>query len=96
VSYHQIGGHLFRLDGAIHKHEEYERWRDEPHDMNRWDSYRNPSAFSYGYYVETEQYPDGVADVVGYWAEGRIFGGIVVFDRGETETEASIRFAPCW
>ncbi|KAF5001165.1 hypothetical protein FGRMN_1189 [Fusarium graminum] len=32
-------------------------------------------------------YPRGVADVVGYWAESKIFGGAIVFDRGETEKE---------
>ena len=30
------------------------------------------------------QYPDGLADVVGYWAEDRIFGGVVLFDRSQT------------
>ncbi|CAK7221252.1 hypothetical protein SCUCBS95973_004430 [Sporothrix curviconia] len=29
-----------------------------------------------------KRYPRGVADIVGYWAETRIFGGVVVFDRG--------------
>ncbi|POS75812.1 hypothetical protein DHEL01_v205796 [Diaporthe helianthi] len=32
-------------------------------------------------------YPAGIADVVGYWAEARIFGGVVVFDRGPTGVE---------
>lgn len=31
----------------------------------------------------------GVADVVGYWSEGRIFGGVVVFDRGGSEQEVN-------
>lgn len=34
-------------------------------------------------------YPNGLADVVGYWAEARIFGGVVLFDRGESELEVS-------
>lgn len=34
-----------------------------------------------------EQYPMGISDMVGYWAEYRIFGGVVLFDRGESEEE---------
>ena len=33
---------------------------------------------SYGDY---DQYPDGVADKVGYWVEARILGGAVLFNR---------------
>ena len=32
-----------------------------------------------------EQYLRGVPDMVGYWAEYRLFGGVVLFDRGEAE-----------
>ncbi|KAJ4230938.1 hypothetical protein FSOLCH5_004545 [Fusarium solani] len=46
-----------------------------------------PAAFCHMAYVYPDQYPRGVADVAGYWAEGKIFGGVVVFDRGETEQE---------
>ncbi|QSS54125.1 hypothetical protein I7I53_01591 [Histoplasma capsulatum var. duboisii H88] len=38
-------------------------------------------------YEEWRQYPNGVADVVGYWAEYRLFGGVVLFDRGTTGQE---------
>lgn len=31
-----------------------------------------------------------MADVVGYWAEAKIFGGVVVFDRGPSGTEVSL------
>lgn len=34
-----------------------------------------------------EQYPEGAADLPGYWAEDRIFGGVVLFGRGESGTE---------
>lgn len=46
-----------------------------------------PAAFFHPSYIYPEQYPRGLADIAGYWAEGKIFGGIVVFDRGETEQE---------
>lgn len=41
-------------------------------------------------YEEWRQYPNGVADVVGYWAEYRLFGGVVLFDRGTTGQEVGI------
>ena len=59
--------------------------------MGRLDWSRDPTAFCNSSYEAVEQYPNGVADVVGYWAESRIFGGVVVFDRGETETEVGMR-----
>jgi hypothetical protein len=33
-------------------------------------------------YATPGRYPRGFLDVVGYWAEAHIFGGVVVFDRG--------------
>lgn len=40
-----------------------------------------PTLFNHPYYVDLEIYPEGLADIVGYWAEDRIIGGIVLFDR---------------
>lgn len=60
--------------------------------MAPWDARRPPTAFSNRIYVAIEQYPNGVADAVGYWAEARIFGGVVVFNRGETEDEVRPNF----
>ena len=31
-----------------------------------------------------DQYPDGLADVVGYWAENKVLGGVVIFDRSDS------------
>ncbi|PGH01798.1 hypothetical protein AJ80_08965 [Polytolypa hystricis UAMH7299] len=36
-------------------------------------------------YAVSGRYPRGSLDVVGYWAETHIFGGVVVFDRGPRE-----------
>lgn len=47
----------------------------------------SPIAFSSRSYRAFKQYLMGLADIAGYWAESKIFGGVVVFDRGETETE---------
>lgn len=40
-----------------------------------------PTLFNHPYYVDLEIYPEGLADIAGYWAEDRIVGGIVLFDR---------------
>ncbi|KPM43812.1 hypothetical protein AK830_g2786 [Neonectria ditissima] len=56
----------------------------------RFRSYFPPAAaFFHKAYQSAEQYPRGLADVAEYWAEGKIFGGVVVFDRGETEQECN-------
>lgn len=44
--------------------------------------YRTP--FCVTEYTMKNQYPDGVADVVGYWAENRILGGVVLLDRSDS------------
>ncbi|KAG8164179.1 hypothetical protein KVR01_006097 [Diaporthe batatas] len=36
---------------------------------------------------DPKQYPHGVADVAAYWAEDRIFGGVVLFGRGKSGKE---------
>ncbi|KAM0350577.1 hypothetical protein ACHAPU_003061 [Fusarium lateritium] len=87
VSCHQIAVYLYQRDGVNHTHQDFQEWIDAPRDMNRWDSFRHPSAFCHTFYTDLEQYPNGVADVAGYWAEAKIFGGVLVFDRGESETE---------
>lgn len=45
--------------------------------------------FYHNAYDAHEQYPHRVADMVGYWAEGQIFGGVVLFDQGEDDTDVS-------
>lgn len=40
-----------------------------------------PTLFHNAFYTDWEIYPEGVADVIGYWAECRILGGVVLFDR---------------
>ncbi|KAK4033024.1 hypothetical protein C8A01DRAFT_50313 [Parachaetomium inaequale] len=42
-----------------------------------------PTLFEHVSYGARDQYPDGVADAVGYWAENIILGGVVLFDRSE-------------
>ncbi|KAM0417276.1 hypothetical protein ACHAPT_012717 [Fusarium lateritium] len=97
VACHQIAAYLFELDDGAHKREVYEDWAQQQLMESALQSRPGkaegmysipPAAFFHMSYVFPEQYPRGVADVVGYWAEGQIFGGVVVFDRGEAEQEA--------
>ncbi|KAF4951552.1 hypothetical protein FSARC_12883 [Fusarium sarcochroum] len=93
VACHQIGAYLFELDDGAHKHEYYQDWRDKvlEEKKNGVESRKYykppPIAFSHRSYRSFQQYPRGFADVAGYWAESKIFGGVVVFDRGESELE---------
>ncbi len=41
-----------------------------------------PTVFYHSSYQDVDQYPSRVADMVGYWAEAQLFGGVVLFDRG--------------
>lgn len=38
-------------------------------------------------YTEHKDYPCGLLDVVGYWAETQLFGGVLLFDRGDSGLE---------
>ena len=38
-------------------------------------------------YRRLEDDPFGLLDVVGYWAETQLFGGVLLFDRGESGSE---------
>lgn len=89
-SCHEIAVLIFQLDEGIHKHALYEAWRDaQDEDLLKPGAKRPPCAFSNTEYRFHEQYPNGIADVAGYWAESKIFGGVVVFDRGPSGTEVS-------
>ncbi|RBQ72970.1 hypothetical protein FVER14953_07170 [Fusarium verticillioides] len=93
VACHQIGAFLFNLDDGAHKHKVYEDWRQSVlEEKERGVESRRyydppPIAFCHRAYRYPEQYPKGTADIAGYWAESKILGGVVVFDRGETEQE---------
>lgn len=85
VAIHTTAAHLFKkVDGGLHQNEEYpsDEWYKEVVHRRR-----KPTPFSLWLYDDPKQYPDGNADVAGYWAEDQIFGGIVLFDRGESGAE---------
>ena len=98
LAIHEIAVFLYQLQPKLH-HGDIEaatRWMREP----KWyesagkryydePPLPHPTLPFHIYYMELENYPNGLADVAGYWAEDRIFGGIVIFDRGESGLEVS-------
>lgn len=85
---------LWSLDDGVHKHAELEAWltsrlQSEPQDRTEQINLPPHTWFWHYEYFDHTQYPQGVADVVGYWAETQVFGGVVLFDRGETDEEVS-------
>lgn len=50
-------------------------------DPNRGLVNPRPTLFNHHAYIHDDIYPNGVADMVGYWAENRVLGGVTVFDR---------------
>ncbi|KAK4032174.1 hypothetical protein C8A01DRAFT_50975 [Parachaetomium inaequale] len=92
VACHQIAVHLYNPDDGAHKHCIYEEWRHLSRGQIQPGQYIAPTPFYHRSYLAHEQYPNGVADIVGYWAEAKIFGGVVIFDRGESGTDCRALF----
>ncbi|POR38611.1 Uncharacterized protein TPAR_01182 [Tolypocladium paradoxum] len=96
VALHQIAVHLFELDQSLHKGE-YDEWWTSWRDRHRDGQDVNPFyavafppvAFCHGFYRAFDQYPRGRADMVGYWAEAKILGGVALFDRGQSDLECN-------
>lgn len=86
VAIHQIAVYLYRLDLNLGGHQDYFTWEAPKDDIVFYRLHPDgklPSLFFHKYYRDYDQYPDEVADLVGYWAETQIFGGVVLFDRRE-------------
>jgi hypothetical protein len=73
VALHQIAVWVYIQDTSLHN--------DEPSNGRR----PPPTSFLHEWYRDHDQYPDGIADCVGYWAEARILGGVILFDRHSPE-----------
>lgn len=93
VACHQVGAYLYELDSGIHPHSFYASWKRkvcEEQDAgveSRKYAYFPEIAFAHQAFPGNKNYPRGFADTAGYWVEGQVFGGVIIFDRGETETE---------
>ncbi|KAK4247306.1 hypothetical protein C7999DRAFT_32283 [Corynascus novoguineensis] len=97
---HQIAVILFQSDDKLHTKEHIHTvvsWKKESEWVDM--GHRNPvlfesrdphpTLFYHCEYMDHQQYPHGLADVAGYWAEDRILGGIAVFDRGKSGAECN-------
>lgn len=81
VTVHAIAAHVFKqVDAGLHK------MRSTPAMSTTECSWRRKKStpFSLWRYDDPKQYPDGNADIAAHWAEDQIFGGIVLFGRGES------------
>ncbi|KAM0425393.1 hypothetical protein ACHAPT_009450 [Fusarium lateritium] len=98
VTLHQIGVLLFQLDLRMHQGnvDSIVNWRMPPVE-GLVDVPPRPTLFSHHAYLDADIYPEGVANIVGYWAEDRILGGVAVFDRGAEDLAAmpNIYFHSC-
>lgn len=95
VACHQIGAYLYELDNGTHPHSFYAEWerkvceeQDQGVESRRY-AYFPEIAFAHRAYQSNKSYPRGFADTAGYWAEGQLFGGVILFDRGESDKEVS-------
>ncbi|KAK3377450.1 hypothetical protein B0H63DRAFT_218904 [Podospora didyma] len=92
VAIHQIAVLLFKQDTSRHKDGGIVSWipPEEP-DHDWWFTLHPdgplPSLFAHSWFTNFAHYPEGVADMVGYWAEARILGGVVTFDRQSPESD---------
>ncbi|KAF4440225.1 hypothetical protein F53441_12367 [Fusarium austroafricanum] len=89
ASLHEIGVLLFQLGFRMHKGniEAVTDWRIPDLGPDLVDVPPRPTLFGHHAYLDADIYPNGIADIVGYWAEDRILGGVTVFDR---RTEVSL------
>lgn len=92
VAVHQIAVYLFQLGETLHDPastngadvETVTRWELAPDPegfgvrVKPW-----PTLFTHPHFAAHEEYPEGIADAVGYWAEDRILGGVALFDRSQ-------------
>lgn len=112
VAIHQIAVYLFQLGETYHDPATTHgadiaavtQWEPEPcEDLVRVEPW--PTLFTHRYFDAYNKYPEGVADMVGYWAEDRILGGVALFDRSrawdsdqdahQSEVEPNTYFQSC-
>lgn len=89
VAVHEIAIQLFRLGSSFHTNDSLTSWVPPKDDGLFWELNPEgawPTLFRHPSYINCDHYPDGVADMVGYWAEARILGGVVLFDRRDPAT----------
>ncbi|POR31120.1 Uncharacterized protein TPAR_08694 [Tolypocladium paradoxum] len=96
VSLHEIAVHLFELHQGVHRGE-YDKWwaswRQRHRDAEGFYKFHAvafpPVPFYHNFYKAFDQYPRGRANMVGYWAESKILGGVALFNRGPSDLECN-------
>lgn len=83
MAIHQLAVQIFELDIGLHKDNRIASWQPRKEDTMFWRGNTNgplpPTLFQHRLYRDYDQYPEGVADGVGYWPEARILGGVALF-----------------
>ncbi|KND89038.1 hypothetical protein TOPH_06332 [Tolypocladium ophioglossoides CBS 100239] len=92
VAVHSVAVELHKktMDTNPHKGDELSLWTPPTEDEVWWEFHPDgapPTLFRHEWYCNYDQYPQGVSDGVGYWAEARILGGVVLFDRRDPEAD---------
>jgi hypothetical protein len=89
---HEIGTLLFQLGFQMHKGDikSIDQWNEKPPGASWELTPPRPTLFHHAAYLDSDVYPNGIADIVGYWAENRILGGVAVFDRPSEERAPDI------
>ncbi|KAK7433028.1 hypothetical protein QQZ08_000501 [Neonectria magnoliae] len=93
VAVHEMAVLIFNLDESLHKNDGVTSWeppknpRASPLPSHLRDLPPPATLFYHQAYRLKERYPNGIGDIVGYWAEIRILGGVVLFDRGQSGFE---------
>ena len=56
-----------------------------------WSQYPHcPPNLYHKMYLNFGSYPTGLSDVVGYWTETQIFGGVVLFEHENSRTDSKV------
>lgn len=86
---HQIAIEIALLDENFHKNDGWLSWVPPKTDDLFWTREVEgppPTWFRISWYRHYKQYPCGANDVIGYWAENYIIGGVLLFDRRDPES----------
>lgn len=93
VAIHQIAVQIHHMRSDLHKDDGILSFVYVPTDLLPGIRYKKEppiTFFEHHGFRDHDQYPQGVADMVGYWAENRILGGVVLYDRGSSGLEVII------
>ena len=85
VAVHKVAAWIWNQNLSLHKNDDMAMHVPPEEESVPWPSFPVPTYFVHQWYCDYDQYPDGVADGVGYWAESRILGGVVLFDRRDAQ-----------